>query len=219
MMFLSVVCALAALAGIAQAAAGWLCLRRFRRLPPPPAPPRAGITVLKPLYGAEPMLEAALASLCALDYAPLQIVFGAHDAADPALEVVERLRARFPGRDIAVVIDPTRHGSNGKVGNLINMLPAARHDLLVIADSGADPAHVAADLLSQAEHGPDSQARRGAGLCRGFGFFPEASGWWASPQPRRWCWWCLLTWTWRRWWPPSRTRQVGWSGRTSRPRR
>lgn len=29
--------------------------------------------------------------------------------------------------------------------------------VLVVADAGAPPAHVAADLLSQAEHGPDSQ--------------------------------------------------------------
>ncbi len=31
-------------------------------------------------------------------------------------------------------------------------------EVLVIADGGADPSHVAADLLSQAEHGADSQS-------------------------------------------------------------
>lgn len=36
-----------------------------------------------------------------------------------------------------------------------------RAQVLVIADAGAPPDHVAADLLSQAEHGPDSQARAG----------------------------------------------------------
>ena len=36
-------------------------------------------------------------------------------------------------------------------------LPAGPSELLVIADAGADPSFVAADLLSQAEHGPDSQ--------------------------------------------------------------
>ncbi len=36
-------------------------------------------------------------------------------------------------------------------------LPAGPSEVLVIADDGADPAFVAADLLSQAEHGPDSQ--------------------------------------------------------------
>lgn len=36
-------------------------------------------------------------------------------------------------------------------------LPAGPSELVVIADAGADPTFVAADLLSQAEHGPDSQ--------------------------------------------------------------
>ena len=36
-------------------------------------------------------------------------------------------------------------------------MPAGPSEVLVIADAGADPAFVAADLLSQAEHGPDSQ--------------------------------------------------------------
>eukprot|EP00191_Tetraselmis_sp_GSL018_P013422 CAMPEP_0177586188 /NCGR_PEP_ID=MMETSP0419_2-20121207/4929_1 /TAXON_ID=582737 /ORGANISM="Tetraselmis sp., Strain GSL018" /LENGTH=436 /DNA_ID=CAMNT_0019076043 /DNA_START=216 /DNA_END=1526 /DNA_ORIENTATION=- len=36
-------------------------------------------------------------------------------------------------------------------------MPAGPSEVLVIADEGAEPSHVAADLLSQAEHGPDSQ--------------------------------------------------------------
>jgi histidinol dehydrogenase len=36
-------------------------------------------------------------------------------------------------------------------------LPAGPSEVLVVADSGADPRFVAADLLAQAEHGPDSQ--------------------------------------------------------------
>ena len=36
-------------------------------------------------------------------------------------------------------------------------MPAGPSEVLVIADGGADAAFVAADLLSQAEHGPDSQ--------------------------------------------------------------
>lgn len=36
-------------------------------------------------------------------------------------------------------------------------MPAGPSEVMVIADAGADPAFVAADLLSQAEHGPDSQ--------------------------------------------------------------
>ena len=36
-------------------------------------------------------------------------------------------------------------------------MPAGPSEVLVIADAGATASHVAADLLSQAEHGPDSQ--------------------------------------------------------------
>lgn len=39
-----------------------------------------------------------------------------------------------------------------------NDMPAGPSEVLVIADEGADPEFVAADLLSQAEHGPDSQS-------------------------------------------------------------
>ncbi|MBP6750072.1 MAG: histidinol dehydrogenase, partial [Xanthomonadaceae bacterium] len=36
-------------------------------------------------------------------------------------------------------------------------MPAGPSEVLIVADAGANPAYVAADLLSQAEHGPDSQ--------------------------------------------------------------
>ena len=134
MTVLAILAAVLACAGLAQAAGGYLAVRRFARAPRPPARPRP-VTILKPLHGAEPMLEQALASVCAQKYGDYQIVFGVQNAADPALAVVERLRARFPGRDIAVVADATPHGSNHKIANLLNMLPAAKHEVLVIADS------------------------------------------------------------------------------------
>ncbi|MCX7512367.1 histidinol dehydrogenase [Frateuria sp. STR12] len=46
--------------------------------------------------------------------------------------------------------------SNGPDGAAIDM-PAGPSEVLVVADAQAEPAFVAADLLSQAEHGPDSQ--------------------------------------------------------------
>ncbi len=127
-------------AGLVQSGAGWLALRQFaRHAPASPAarPPalRPPVTILKPLHGDEPLLEEALASFCAQDYPAFQIVFGLQSAADPALHVLRRLRARFPRLDMDIVVDPTAHGSNRKIANLINMLPRARHGVLVIADS------------------------------------------------------------------------------------
>jgi ceramide glucosyltransferase len=60
--------------------------------------------------------------------------------------VVHRLQARFPACDIALVVDPAQHGENRKIGNLINMLPAAAHPVLVIADSDI---HVQPDYLER----------------------------------------------------------------------
>ncbi len=127
----------AALAGIGagQCAAGAAAAIRFCRRPLAPAQPGPPVTVLKPLHGDEPLLDAALGSVCRQDYAEFQVVFGVQDEADPAIRAVRRLQSRFPGRDLALVVDPTQHGANRKVGNLINMLRVARHDFLVIADS------------------------------------------------------------------------------------
>jgi ceramide glucosyltransferase len=127
----------AALAGIGagQCAAGALAVARFCRRPLAPAEPGPPVTVLKPLHGDEPLLDAALGSVCRQDYGAFQVVFGVQDAADPAIRAVRRLQSRFPGRDLALVVDATQHGPNRKVGNLINMMRAARHDILVIADS------------------------------------------------------------------------------------
>jgi len=123
---------------------------------PPEWPP---ITILKPLHGDEPLLEAALESTIRQDYPAFQIVFGVQDPADSAIAVVNRLRARHPDADIALVIDRTDHGPNRKVGNLINMLPSARHDLIVIADSDL---HVAPDYL---RHIAATLATPGVGLA------------------------------------------------------
>jgi ceramide glucosyltransferase len=101
----------------------------------PARTPRPAVTVLKALCGAEAGLYHQLRSFCVQDYPALQLVFGVREAADPALQVVRRLQQEFPRLDLAVVIDPSLHGSNRKISNLINMLPAAQHDLLVMADS------------------------------------------------------------------------------------
>ncbi|WP_315917233.1 histidinol dehydrogenase [Vibrio fluvialis] len=56
----------------------------------------------------------------------------------------------------AYVTEAKRQVSNDFRGAAIDM-PAGPSEVLVIADDTADPDFIAADLLSQAEHGPDSQ--------------------------------------------------------------
>ena len=54
------------------------------------------------------------------------------------------------------VTEAKQQVNNDANGAVIDM-PAGPSEVLVIADENANPAFIAADLLSQAEHGPDSQ--------------------------------------------------------------
>ncbi|HTW51922.1 MAG TPA: bacteriohopanetetrol glucosamine biosynthesis glycosyltransferase HpnI [Stellaceae bacterium] len=96
---------------------------------------RPAISVLKPLYGAEPGLYENLLSFVDQDYPAVQIVFGVREPDDGALPIARRVIAERPSRDITLIADSRVSGRNLKVANLVNMLPAARHDLLVFADS------------------------------------------------------------------------------------
>jgi ceramide glucosyltransferase len=137
--------ALAALA-MAYTVTAWLAVR-LRRGPsqsgPATLPP---VTVLKPLCGAERHLYDCLRSFCDQAYPGFQIVFGVRDPDDPAVIVVRRLQREFQGLDLQIAINPAQHGSSGKVSNLINMMPFARHDYLVLADSDV---RVAPDYLAR----------------------------------------------------------------------
>jgi ceramide glucosyltransferase len=94
------------------------------------------VTILKPLHRDEPGLAAALATFLKQDYgAPIQVVFGIQDPNDPAIGVVEKLTSEYPNADIELVIDSRLYGSNRKVSNLMNMMRAARHDVLIVSDS------------------------------------------------------------------------------------
>ena len=94
------------------------------------------VTILKPLHQGEPGLSENLESFFAQDYpGRVQIVFGVHDESDPAIDVVKALQARFPDRDTTIIANSAIYGANNKISNLINMFPAARHDVLVLSDS------------------------------------------------------------------------------------
>ncbi len=93
------------------------------------------VTILKPLCGEEHELYECLRSFCDQMYPRFQIVFGVSDGDDPAVDVVHRLQGEFPAIDMQIAIDRRQHGSSRKVSNLINMMPLARHDYLVISDS------------------------------------------------------------------------------------
>lgn len=115
------------------------------------------ISVLRPLCGAEPRLYESLKSFFEQDYPDYHLVFGVRDRSDPAMMVVERLCSEFPDRAVTMIVDARVHGANLKVSNLMNMMGACRHPLLVIADSDvfaqADTLRRMAAMLAQPKVG------------------------------------------------------------------
>ena len=95
----------------------------------------APVTILKPLHGAEPNLSLRVASFCMQNYGgPIQVICGVRDRADPAANEISQIGGPEAKR-IELIVNPRDHGSNRKISNLANMLPSARHEILVIADS------------------------------------------------------------------------------------
>lgn len=155
------ICTATALIGCAYALFAAATVRRFAGTiaPPPPAGNPISISILKPLYGAEPQLHRNLASFCRQDYAgPVEVGFGVQRASDPAAATVQQLIAELPDRSLFLVEDATRHGTNNKVSNLINILARTKHDVVVLADSDI---RVAPDYLA---HVVGALSRPGAGL-------------------------------------------------------
>ncbi|HEX7931530.1 MAG TPA: bacteriohopanetetrol glucosamine biosynthesis glycosyltransferase HpnI [Paraburkholderia sp.] len=170
-------CAVCAVLGIVYTVLASALIGRFfaRAVAEPESFPP--VTIVKPLHGNEWALLANLSSFCKQNYAgPVQFLFGVHDSADPALQAVDELRRLFPEADITVVADARLYGPNRKISNIINMLPRARHDVLVFADSDVS---VGPDYL---RHVVGELAQPGVGLVtcvyRGQpdpGFWPRLS--------------------------------------------
>jgi ceramide glucosyltransferase len=135
-------------------------LRFARRRVTLPAEQRP-VSVLKPLHGAEPGLCENLRSFVDQDYPEMQVVFGVRHGADAALPVARELIGNRRERDIALVVNPRATGSNLKVANLENMLPAAKHEVIVLADSDmrVDPRYLASVTA------PLQDPRTGAVTC------------------------------------------------------
>jgi len=135
--FLAAVCALLAAAGSAYFALAIWAAHRFLADPRPESdrtftPP---VTILKSLKGVDPHMYAAFRSHCVLDYPEYEVLFGVQDPADPAVSLVEKLRAEFPQRQLRVVHCPEVLGLNGKVSTLAQMLPQAQYEHVIINDS------------------------------------------------------------------------------------
>jgi ceramide glucosyltransferase len=95
-----------------------------------------GVSILKPVKGVDARMYAGFVSHCVQEYAgEFELVFGVSSLEDAAVREVGRLRVEFPGVSIRLVECKERLGASGKMSNLVQMLPEARFEHVLVNDS------------------------------------------------------------------------------------
>lgn len=95
-----------------------------------------GISILKPLRGADPRMYAGFASHCSQQYAgEWEVLFGVSSLDDPAVAEVAKLRIEFPAVQIKLIVCTERLGGNGKVSTLAQLMPHAQFEHVLVNDS------------------------------------------------------------------------------------
>jgi ceramide glucosyltransferase len=93
------------------------------------------VTILKPVHGMEPRLRENLASFFTQDYPDYEILLGAREAGNAALQAAEEVRQRYPQVKCRIVISGPPTWPNAKVFSLDRMIAASSNDYFVISDS------------------------------------------------------------------------------------
>ncbi len=104
------------------------------------------VSIFKPLRGTDPHMYESFRSHCLLDYPEYELIFGISEPDDPVIPLVERLKLEFSQRSIQLVHCSRDLGPNTKVSNLIQMLPLAKYEYVLVNDSDI---HVPSDYLRQ----------------------------------------------------------------------
>jgi ceramide glucosyltransferase len=97
--------------------------------------PTKAVSILKPLRGTDPEMYESFRSHCVQDHEDYEIIFGVSDANDPAIQLVDQLKAEFPQSAIRLVLCPEKLGNNIKVSNLAQMVRQSYREYLIVNDS------------------------------------------------------------------------------------
>jgi ceramide glucosyltransferase len=93
------------------------------------------LTLLKPVHGAEPGLEAHLETFFTQDYPAYEILFCARQPDDAGLETARRVSARHAEIPVKFLWTGEPPYINAKAASMELMETAASHEILVISDS------------------------------------------------------------------------------------
>src|SRR5262245_27933865 len=118
-----------------------------------PGESRPVVSILKPISGLEDELEENLISFANLRGINHELILSVCDANDPALEIIERVRPRFPASRFSLVIGGAARAANPKVERLIAAARRARGRILFISDSNirVTPDDIAATVAAFAD--------------------------------------------------------------------
>ncbi len=105
-----------------------------RRQAPSPNGPWPPVSVLKPLGAWNAEVQANLATFCAQDYPRYQVVVG------PRADIAPRVRldavcTSDARREVTLVTCDERRAVNPKINQVLQMMPAVRHPVIVLADA------------------------------------------------------------------------------------
>jgi ceramide glucosyltransferase len=92
------------------------------------------VSLLKPVHGVDFGSIENFESFCRQDYLDYEILFAVNDESDSAVPLIRDVAARFPERKIRLISGAPQIGANKKVNNLIELLRAARHEIIVLTD-------------------------------------------------------------------------------------
>jgi ceramide glucosyltransferase len=119
------------------------------------------VSLLKPLHGAEPNLDAHIASFFEQDYSNYEILFCVRNANDPGLQIARRVAARYPAVPAKFLVTGERTYINAKVSSLEKMAAAANTDIFIISDSDV---HVTPNYIREVV-APFASEKVGAVTC------------------------------------------------------
>jgi len=101
----------------------------------PRARTRGGVTLVRPVSGLEPHIEATLASSFMQDHPNYEVIFCVAREDDPVVALVRALMSRHPQVAACLLVGDQRISPNPKLNNMAKAWPAARRELVVFADS------------------------------------------------------------------------------------
>jgi len=125
------------------AAARYLAARRTRKKATVDFTPP--VSILKPLHGSFPQLADFLRAYFELDYPNYEILFCAHRADDPGLEVARSVAAQYPQVPVKFLHTGEPPWINARCYSLSFLVAAAQHEIMVITDPDV---RVTSDYLS-----------------------------------------------------------------------